>query len=1047
MIKRYLRLLLCVMCSFFITVSAFALHSPIHGAESLFLDTTTMKIEFDFHGNHSDHEGFITLGGQVAFCADYYKKVGFKKTYYSVENGHLRYDDATLKKLRTLAYYGYGYNGDQSYEMYMATQAAIWEVIHGGEVVLSLYKGTGKFKNKNVDINAQQASEKLARLRTIVAAKWTNFGQIPQLPSSNRLSGIGDHHVLTLHDPLGTLEDYDLTDDAGLQVSKNGNTLAIKASQAFTGKKTLRFSFHNRNNGALNNSQPILYMAKDYQDVVRLGFMYNNSFTLDVEMRQGQIEVIKKDAVTNEPIIHPATFKLFDEYGQLVATLTTKDGKALSPLLPEGTYTLEETQAPNGYVKRDKIQIQANFSQKATQSVNVYNDAIKGAIHIDKNILLHKDADLSLVDHDFSKIAFTLRAQEDILAPDHAKVIYKKGTEIGTYHLSKEGKLDIDQLYLGKYVLQEVKSPSQLITNNQEYIFDLKAQSEIATVVKKATVNNQPTIVEISKKVLTGEDELPGVKLALYDQHNNLVDQWISTSQPHVIEGLHRNTAYKLVEVSAPKGYVISSPITFTIQDHAQRQKIVMKDKQVVVSKQAISGEKELPGAKLAVLDDKGKVVDQWTSTNTPHYVSGLIEGKTYILRELEAPKGYVISGDVNFTVSQDKTMQKVVMKDKQIVVSKQAISGEKELPGAKLAVLDDKGKVVDQWTSTNTPHYVSGLIEGKTYILRELEAPKGYVISGDVNFTVSQDKTMQKVVMKDKQVVVSKQAITGEKELPGAKLGVYDEEGNEIDVWISTQEPHYVNHLTEGKRYILKELEAPAGYVLGDPISFQVEETKTLQQVVMKNKQFFISKKDIVHEKELPGAKLVVVNEKDEVVDEWLSTDQPHAIRNLKMNQRYILRELLSPDHYAIAKDIPFTVSDKWENQYLTMYDRLTELKVSKTDASMKDLKGAKLQIVDEDGHVVEEWISNGEVHIVKGLILNKKYILREVQAPDEYKISQDLPFTMVDGDHLTIVNEKEPVVPTSDATQISVYALLLGIGLFGILLIFISKKVKGRE
>ena len=875
MIKRYLRLLLCVMCSFFITVSAFALHSPIHGAESLFLDTTTMKIEFDFHGNHSDHEGFITLGGQVAFCADYYKKVGFKKTYYSVENGHLRYDDATLKKLRTLAYYGYGYNGDQSYEMYMATQAAIWEVIHGGEVVLSLYKGNGKFKNKNVDINAQQASEKLARLRTIVAAKWTNFGQIPQLPSSNRLSGIGDHHVLTLHDPLGTLEDYDLTDDAGLQVSKNGNTLAIKASQAFTGKKTLRFSFHNRNNGALNNSQPILYMAKDYQDVVRLGFMYNNSFTLDVEMRQGQIEVIKKDAVTNEPIIHPATFKLFDEYGQLVATLTTKDGKALSPLLPEGTYTLEETQAPNGYVKRDKIQIQANFSQKATQSVNVYNDAIKGAIHIDKNILLHKDADLSLVDHDFSKIAFTLRAQEDILAPDHAKVIYKKGTEIGTYHLSKEGKLDIDQLYLGKYVLQEVKSPSQLITNNQEYIFDLKAQSEIATVIKKATVNNQPTIVEISKKVLTGEDELPGVKLALYDQHNNLVDQWISTSQPHVIEGLHRNTAYKLVEVSAPKGYVISSPITFTIQDHAQRQKIVMKDK----------------------------------------------------------------------------------------------------------------------------------------------------------------------------QVVVSKQAITGEKELPGAKLGVYDEEGNEIDVWISTQEPHYVNHLTEGKRYILKELEAPAGYVLGDPISFQVEETKTLQQVVMKNKQFFISKKDIVHEKELPGAKLVVVNEKDEVVDEWLSTDQPHAIRNLKMNQRYILRELLSPDHYAIAKDIPFTVSDKWENQYLTMYDRLTELKVSKTDASMKDLKGAKLQIVDEDGHVVEEWISNGEVHIVKGLILNKKYILREVQAPDEYKISQDLPFTMVDGDHLTIVNEKEPVVPTSDATQISVYALLLGIGLFGILLIFISKKVKGRE
>lgn len=873
MIKRYFRILLCALCSFFICVSGMGGITPVHG-ESAFLDTTTMKIGFDFKGHHSDHEGFITLNGQVAFCADYYTKVGFKKTYHSVTDGYKRYDETTLKKLRTLAYYGYGYNGDKSYEMYMATQAAIWETIHGGEVTLTPYRGDGNIKNKHVDVNYQQAASKLNGLRALVNRKWQNFGTTPNLASSYMLKGVGDHHVLSINDPRGTLEDYDLVDHDGLDVSKNGNSLNIKATQPFTGKKTLRFSFHNRNNGTLNNSQPILYISQDYQDVVRLGFMYNSTFSVDVEMRQGQIEVLKKDTSTKQLISSPATFRLFDEYGKLAASLTTKDGSALSPLLPEGNYTLEETHAPDGYIKTSKIEINADFTKNTIKTVEAFNDAIKGSIHIDKNVLFHKDVDLSLINHDLSSIAFTLSAQEDILSPDNQKVIYKKGTEIGTYHLSKDGKLDIDQLALGKYVLKETQSPAHFATNKESYIFDLKHDSEKKTVIKK-NVTNQPTIVEISKKALTGEDELPGAILALYDQQNHLIDQWTSTTKPHRIEGLSRHMTYKLVEVRAPKGYVISSPITFTIEDHAN----------------------------------------------------------------------------------------------------------------------------------------------------------------------------MQKFVMKDKQLTVSKQSVTGEKEVAGAKLAIYDEEGREVEAWTSTNEPHLVSHLTEGKSYILKELEAPEGYVLGESVTFTVNTKKEQQKVVMKNKQVLVSKQDLTKKEELAGAKLSVLNEKGEVVDEWISTNTPHAIRNLKMNQRYILREILSPDHYAKSEDIPFTITDKLEDQHLTMYDRLTKLKVYKTDASNKDLKGAKLQIIDEEGHVADEWLSNGEVHITEGLILNKKYVLREVSAPKGYKRARDISFTMLDGESITLINEEEKVVKTSDSTSILSYAILLCIALIGILIVMATKKLKKRK
>ena len=57
--------------------------TPVHG-ESAFLDTTTMKSGFDLKGHHADHEGCITVKGQGAVWADYYTRVGFKKTYHSL---------------------------------------------------------------------------------------------------------------------------------------------------------------------------------------------------------------------------------------------------------------------------------------------------------------------------------------------------------------------------------------------------------------------------------------------------------------------------------------------------------------------------------------------------------------------------------------------------------------------------------------------------------------------------------------------------------------------------------------------------------------------------------------------------------------------------------------------------------------------------------------------------------------------------------------------------------------------------------------------------
>jgi len=95
----------------------------------------------------------------------------------------------------------------------------------------------------------------------------------------------------------------------------------------------------------------------------------------------------------------------------------------------------------------------------------------------------------------------------------------------------------------------------------------------------------------------------------------------------------------------------------------------------------------------------------------------------------------------------------------------------------------------------------------------------------------------IQKVDMKDDftKVEISKKDITNDKELPGAELIIQDPEGNEIERWISTEEPHYIERLPQGK-YVLIEITAPKGYKIAANVSFTVGDTGEIQKVVMKD-------------------------------------------------------------------------------------------------------------------------------------------------------------------------------------------------------------------
>ena len=598
--------------------------------------------------------------------------------------------------------------------------------------------------------------------------------------------------------------------------------------------------------------------------------------------------------------------------------------------LPVGSYEITELKVPDGFLQLESpitFEIK-NIKDYDTdkdgdfiKEIVVENEQPTGTINLDKTIAIREDVDTSLVDiSDLSGIEFKLTAKEDIIDKADGSVIYKKGQEIKTYNLSKDGKLTITDLPMGIYEIEETKTLDGLILNTTKYEVKFE-QKDLTTKVydNQLDVSNDTTLVEFSKTDITGDKELPGAKLQVIDEDGNIIDEWTSTESTHKIEGLKVGSEYTLKEEIAPDGYVISNEVKFTIKDTNEIQKVNMKDKIVSMSKVDIGGE-EIEGAKLQVFDKNNNLIDEWTSTKEPHKIKNLKENETYRLHEEIAPDGYVKATDIEFTVSDKKENEHIELIDKVVEISKEDISG-KEIEGAKLQVIDEEGNVIDEWISTKEPHIVKGLEENKTYKLHEEVAIGNYVKASDIEFTVSEDKETQKVVMIDKLVEVTKTDLTTGEEIEGAELEVIDEEGNVIDKWVSGKEPHKVTGLEEGKTYTLTEKTAPYGYEVAESITFTVSTDKETQVVEMKDmpilKNVKIVKIDSQTKETIKGKFTFAIYEDPEctklIKEVQSNKDEGTAVFEELRYGIYYIKETKAPTDYEISnKIVKVEINDK---------------------------------------------------------------------------------------------------------------------------------------
>ena len=700
-----------------------------------------------------------------------------------------------------------------------------------------------------------------------------------------------------------------------------------------------------------------------------------------VEMKDSKITASKTD-ITGTKEIKGAVLTVTDNDGKVIDTWTS-DGNphAISGLHEGWEYTLTETTAPKGYVKAESIKFKAESGkdQKLVMKDGQFTAKktdVSGKNHIEGAKLEVRDDKNNVVD------SWTTTKE------DH----YISGLE--------EGKT---------YRLVEAEAPKGYVKAS-DVTFTVTADMESATVVMKDAK------ITASKTDISGTKEVEGAEMIVTDEKGTVVDSWTSGKEEHSISGLEAGKKYTLTEKTAPNSFVKAESIEFTAGGD-KNQSLVMKDKQYTVSKKDASVKNYVEGAKLEVRDEHDRIVDSWTTTKEDHYVSGLEEGKTYRLVEVEAPKGYVKASDIYFTVSKDKKNETVVMKDAKITASKREVTGTKEIEGAKMTVTDNDGKVIDTWTSGKEEHSISGLEEGKRYTLTETTAPKGYVKAESITFTAG-DKD-QKLVMKDKQVTITKTEVTGSKEIEGAKMTVKDETGKTVDTWTSGKEEHYVSGLEEGKKYTLIEETAPDGYVKAESIEFTVSKEKKNEAYIMKDKQVSVTKTDITGTQEVPGATLTVKDEDGNTVDTWVSGDKEHYVSGLEEGKKYTLIEETAPEGYVRAEEITFTVTNEKVDQEVNMFD--AQVKVTKTDALTGDaVKGAEFTVFDKDGNIVDKWTTDGTAHAVSGLDAGKEYIIKETKTPEGYMTAPDRTLVVSGEQNMDVEIKEQPVLTDIEVQKV---------------------------
>ena len=776
---------------------------------------------------------------------------------------------------------------------------------------------------------------------------------------------------------------------------------------------------------------------------------------LDEEF-EAKLKIIKQDDETKKAVLQAGTeFRIYDldnkEYVEQVTTypttivhtsfFTDEEGYLILPQnLKIGRYRIEEVTAPNGYVLNENYYEIAVDSDTAYQVDSVSGDVIievvyenhpvKGKLKIVKQgeVLDDFNKDFVYKTENLAGAVFEVSAAEDIYTADFQKdeegnriLEYAAGELVGTVTTDENGEVFLSDLPLGSYRIEEVKAPEGFVLNEEPQIVTFTYQDQDTPVIEQEAVfTNERQKVEVSvvKKDAETQATVEGAVFGLYAKEDILAHGEVIVKADTLIgkvlsdengKAVFMNDLpferYYIKEEAAPDGYVSSDKVIEVIAEYQGQEIPVVelsseyenKPTKISIKKTDLTTGVELEGAKLTVLDNDGNVVDSWTSVKgEEHLIERLTVGETYTLREELAPYGYLKAEEVTFTVEDTAEIQKVEMKD--------------DVPTGTL-IINKKGEFLEDVTLADTIggwishifEYITGALKDVTfevYALEDIKAADGesedYYKKDELIATITTDETG---IAKLSDLPLGKYYV---KEKETAEGYVLDGEIREIDLTYVDQDTSEVTWSGDWQNNRQK-------------VEVTVLKKEKDSDRVLEGAVFALAAKEDITNKDGD-----VILEAGTVIEEK-ATDEDGKLTfeaDLPIGFSYTVKETSPAPGFATTDEIQeFTFTAESSEKATVFYeftfeDEPTVFEFTKTSLTTgEEIEGAKLTVTDENGKVVDEWVSGKEPHIIKELVVGQTYTMTEILPALGYVTAESIRFTVEDTAEVQKIEMKDDV------------------------------------
>lgn len=716
----------------------------------------------------------------------------------------------------------------------------------------------------------------------------------------------------------------------------------------------------------------------------------NKEYTVTfVNKKKPSIEITKVDGLDASIKLEGAIFRITDTRTNHYWDIETgEDGKALLENLEiNTTYIVEETQAAPGYVN-------SGYRQE---------------------IVLRECRTHTIVVENFEKPGIEIVKKDKqsgaLLAGATFRISWNNGADYRDVTTKADGTALITDLKEGWYTLTETKAPEgYLLDPTPHQVLLEQGKTTIVEIFNEAC----PSLTIHKIDIVTGTS-LPGARYKIEqktDEGIKLIGNYTTDADGIIYLENIKPGRYLITEVQAPDGYNIDTATREVTIEYGQPYELEFTNTpKSPIYIQKVDGEgNPLAGAKFKVTTMNGAMVGEVTSGRTGYAIIPYAEPGWYVVEEIKAPDGYILSSTpVNVEIKSGKPAQVEFVNYARpgLQILKLDASTQSPLVGARYKITKASGELIGEYTTD-----INGLIslgaedglEDGVVIITELRAPDGYVLDVTPHTVTLKPGELTQIELyntaKPGLQLIKKDEITG---LPigGARFNVtLLENGGKKDLGSYTTSENgtfFIPDLTPG-HYIITETQAAPGYILDStPVNVEVEGGK-LNTVEVFNTPYSdlrLLKIDSETRKPLEGAVFKLFDKNRLEIGTYTTSALGEIYINGLPSGTIYIQEQKAPTGYVLDNTVRQvelvggkTTTVEWKNT------SLGSLRILKVDADTnKPLYNATFNLYDSRNNLLGEYTTNQDGLIVFGSSLQSgTYKLKEVKAPEGYVLDDTI-------------------------------------------------------